>query len=70
MSVNREGRRDDKRENEDMDVVNKFYYIREWVTRREMRKNMEIKKYTEDGRALKDDGRENILRVKFSDKRE
>ena len=40
------------------------------MTRRERRKNTEIKKYTEDGRAKKDDRRENILRVKFSDKRE
>ena len=28
MLVNREGRKDDKRENEDRDVVNKLYYIK------------------------------------------
>ena len=28
MSVNREGRKDDKRENEDRNVVNKLYYIK------------------------------------------
>ena len=44
-------------------MVNRLYYIRKWVTRGERRKNMEIKKYTEDGRAMKDDKRDNILRV-------
>ena len=42
-------------------MVNRLYYIRKCMTRRERRKNMEIKKFTEDGRAMKDSRRENIL---------
>ena len=50
-------------------MVNRLYYIIKWMTRRERRKNMEIKKYTEVGRAMKDDRRENILRVLYYRKR-